>query len=234
MESWLGFARGPLFRLSFAIMILGLLRILFLDIRGAYKAYRKAGDKSMPWKLIFSRSLEWLFPVKRVAHNRPLYSIFSILFHIGLILVPIFLFAHVKLWENSVGISWITLPYNWAFWLTASTIAFAIALIIGRVFNKSSSFISRKQDYLWPVLLLIPFVTGFICANLNVDPKSYQFFMLMHVLSGDLIFILIPFTKIAHCVLMPLSQVVCTLAWKFPPKTDEDICTTLNKKGVPI
>jgi len=83
-------------------------------------------------------------------------------------------------------------------------------------------------------LLLIPFVTGFVCANLNVDPKSYQFFMLMHVLSGDLIFILIPFTKIAHCVLMPLSQVVCTLAWKFPPKTDEDICTTLNKKGVPI
>ncbi|MCG6912969.1 respiratory nitrate reductase subunit gamma [bacterium BMS3Abin03] len=234
MESWLEFARGPLFRLSFAILILGLLRILFLDIWGAYKAYRKAGDKSMPWKLIFSRSMEWLFPVKRVAHNRPVYSIFSILFHIGLILVPIFLFAHVKLWKRSVGISWMTLPYNLAYWLTVSTIVFAIALIIGRIFNKSSSFISRKQDYLWPVLLIIPFITGFVCANLNVDPKSYQFFMLMHVLSGDLIFVLIPFTKIAHCVLMPLSQVVCTLAWKFPPNTDEDICTTLNKKGAPV
>ena len=234
MESWLEFARGPLFRLSFAILILGLLRILFLDIWGAYKAYRKAGDKSMPWKLIFSRSMEWLFPVKRVAHNRPVYSIFSILFHIGLILVPVFLFAHVKLWKRSVGISWMTLPYNLAYWLTVSTIVFAIALIIGRIFNKSSSFISRKQDYLWPVLLLIPFITGFVCANLNVDPKSYQFFMLMHVLSGDLIFVLIPFTKIAHCVLMPLSQVVCTLAWKFPPNTDEDICTTLNKKGAPV
>ena len=234
MESWLEFARGPLFRLSFAILILGLLRILFLDIWGAYKAYRKAGDKSMPWKLILNRSMEWLFPVKRVAHNRPVYSIFSILFHIGLILVPIFLFAHVKLWKRSVGISWMTLPYNLAYWLTVSTIVFAIALIIGRIFNKSSSFISRKQDYLWPVLLLIPFITGFVCANLNVDPKSYQFFMLMHVLSGDLIFVLIPFTKIAHCVLMPLSQVVCTLAWKFPPNTDEDICTTLNKKGAPV
>ena len=234
MESWLEFARGPLFRLSFAILILGLLRILFLDIWGAYKAYRKAGDKSMPWKLIFSRSMEWLFPVKRVEHNRPVYSIFSILFHIGLILVPVFLFAHVKLWKRSVGISWMTLPYNLAYWLTVSTIVFAIALIIGRIFNKSSSFISRKQDYLWPVLLLIPFITGFVCANLNVDPKSYQFFMLMHVLSGDLIFVLIPFTKIAHCVLMPLSQVVCTLAWKFPPNTDEDICTTLNKKGAPV
>jgi len=82
--------------------------------------------------------------------------------------------------------------------------------------------------------LLIPFVTGFVCAHLSVNPKIYQSFMLMHVLSADLIFILIPFTKIAHCVLMPLSQIVCTIAWKFPPDTDDAICTTLNKKGVRI
>ncbi len=234
MESWLEFARGPLFRLCFAIMLLGLARIFFLDIWGVYKAYRKAGDKTMPWKLILSRSMEWFFPVNRVARNRPVYSIFSILFHIGLLLVPIFLFAHVKLWEASIGISWATLPYGWAYWLTISTIVFGIALFIGRLLNKSSSFLSRKQDYLWPLLLLIPFVTGFICAHLNVSPNSYQFFILMHVLSADLIFILIPFTKIAHCVLMPLSQFVCTIAWKFPPNTDEDICKTLNKKGAPV
>jgi hypothetical protein len=58
--------------------------------------------------------------------------------------------------------------------------------------------------------------------------------MLIHILSADLIFILIPFTKIAHCVLMPFSQIICTLAWKFPPNTDEDIAITLNKKGVPV
>jgi len=58
--------------------------------------------------------------------------------------------------------------------------------------------------------------------------------MLVHILSANLIFLLIPFTKIAHCVLMPLSQVICTLAWKFPPDTDDDIATTLNKKGDPV
>lgn len=234
MESWLEFARGPLFRLCFAIMILGLVRIFFLDIWGIIKAYRKAGDKNMPWKLIISRGLEWFFPVNKVARNRPVYSIFSVLFHIGLLIVPIFLFAHVNLWQDSVGIYWPTIPYSWAFWLTLSTIVFAVALLIGRLFNKSSSFLSRKQDYLWPLLLLIPFVTGFVCAHLNVNPGTYQFFMLMHVLAGNLIFILIPFTKIAHCVLMPLSQVVCTIAWKFPPNTDEDVCTTLNKKGAKV
>ena len=58
--------------------------------------------------------------------------------------------------------------------------------------------------------------------------------LLVHVLSAELIFILIPFTKIAHCVLMPLSQFISNLAWKFPANTDEDVCTTLNKKGAPV
>lgn len=234
MEAWLEFSQGTLFRFCFAVMLLGLARIFFLDIWGAYRAYRKAGDKSMPWKLILSRGMEWFFPVNRVAHNRPVYSVFSILFHIGLLIVPVFLFAHVELWKSSIGVSWVTIPYNWVYLLTVSAIVFGIALLFGRMLNKSSSFLSRKQDYLWPILLLIPFVTGFVCAHLNVSPNNYQFLMLMHVLSADLIFILVPFTKIAHCVLMPLSQVVCTIAWKFPPNTDEANCKTLKKEGVPV
>ena len=234
MDSFLNFARGPLFRLCFTVMILGLLRIIFLDIFRAYIAYRKAGDKVMPWKLIFSRSMEWFFPIKRIGHNRPFFSIISILFHIGLILVPIFLFAHIQLWKESVGLSWIALPFYWAYWLTISTIVFGLALFLIRIFNKSSSYISRKQDFLWPLMLVIPFVTGFLCSHLNVSPQQYESFMLVHVLSADIIFILIPFTKIAHCVLMPLSQVVCALAWKFPPEMDDAICTTLNKKGAKV
>ena len=234
MEDLLKLLTGPVFRLCFAIMLLGLFRILLLDIWSAYNAYRRAGDKTMPWKLIFSRSLEWIFPVKRIANNRPFYSVFSVLFHIGLLIVPLFLFAHVQLWKESLGFGWITLSYQWAYILTISTIVFGLALLIGRLLNKSSSFISRKQDYLWPLILLIPFVTGFACAHLSVNPKIYQSFMLMHVLSADLIFLMIPFTKIAHCVLMPLSQFVCTIAWKFPPETDDAVCTTLNKKGAAV
>ncbi len=234
MEEFLNFSRGPLFRLCFAVMILGLARILILDIWAAVMAYRKAGDKTLPWGLIISRSLEWLFPAKRLFHNRPVYSVFSILFHIGLILVPIFLFAHVQLWQSAIGLAWPTLPYDVAKWLTISTIVFGLALILGRLLVPSASFISRKQDYFWPLILLIPFVTGFICAHLSIAPQTYQFFMLVHILAGNLIFVLLPFTKIAHCVLMPLSQVVGTLAWKFPPDTDEAITTTLNKKGAPV
>jgi hypothetical protein len=50
VETLLDFARGPLFRLTFALMALGLLRILLLDIIGAIEAYRRAGDKTVQWK----------------------------------------------------------------------------------------------------------------------------------------------------------------------------------------
>jgi nitrate reductase gamma subunit len=234
MEALLEFVRGPLFRLCLAIMLLGLARILFLDIWAIYKTYKRTDDKKIPWKLIISRSWEWIFPVKRLSNNFQIYSVLSILFHIGLIIVPVFLFAHIQLWKESIGISWPALSYGWAFCLTISTIAFSISLFIGRLVIKQARMLSRKQDYLWLILLLIPFLTGFVCANLNIGPQSYQVFMLVHILSGELIFLLLPFSKIAHCVLAPLSQVVSSLAWKFPPETDDDICTTLNKKGAPV
>ena len=234
MESTLEFARGPLFRLSFAIMILGLLRILALDLYGAWEAYQKAGDKTLPWKLIISRTFTWLFPVKRVVNSRPIYSIISIIFHIGLLLVPIFLFAHIQLWHGAIGLSWWAIPKGLADILTLTTIVGGILLFIGRVSSKASNFISRKQDYWWPILLLVPFISGYLCANSSLTASSYQFFILIHILAGELIFILLPFTKIAHCILMPLSQFISNLAWKFPANTDDDICTTLNKKGAPV
>lgn len=234
MESLLELARGPLFRLTFALMVLGLLRVLVLDLWGIVEAYRRAGDKSLPWRLIVARTIEWLVPVKRITHHRPAYSIVAILFHVGLIIVPIFLYAHVELWKAALGVSWITLPEQWADTLTISAILLGLLLFLGRVGSSAGRAISRKQDYLWPLLLIIPFITGLVCANVGVSAGWYRTWMLLHILSGELIFVLLPFTKIAHCIIAPLSQLVITLAWKFPARVDEDVCETLDKKGAPV
>jgi len=234
MSLYSDFIKGQLFRLCFSIMILGLIRILFLDLIAAIKAYHKAGDKKIQWKLIIRRSWEWYFPIKRLKNNFHIYSIFSILFHFGLIIVPVFLFAHISLWKDAAGFSLPALPFGWVYWLSAWTIVFAISLMTGRLVIKEIKELSKPQDYVWLLLLLIPFITGFICANFNLSPSSYQFLMIVHMLSAELIFVLIPFSKIAHCVLAPLSQFISALAWKFPPATDEDICVSLNNKGARI
>jgi hypothetical protein len=58
--------------------------------------------------------------------------------------------------------------------------------------------------------------------------------MLIHVLSAELIFVLIPFTKIAHCVLIPFSQLVSDLGWRFPSTAGRDVARALGKESVPI
>ncbi len=234
MDSAIEFAKGPLFRLTFGIMILGLARLIITDIWNAVEAWRRAGDKRLAWKDAITRTIGWLFPVRRAFTRRPIYSLLSIVFHIGLILVPIFLLAHIQLWRESIGVSWWSLPHFWADLLTITTIAAGVALLVGRLVVRGARALSRTQDYLWPVLLVIPFITGYACSNLAMAPATYQVFMLGHLLSGELIFVLIPFTKVAHCVLMPFSQFIIVLAWKFPARVDENICTTLNKKGAPV
>ena len=234
MQEMLDFSRGPLFRLSFIIMILGLIRIFVLDIYNAVEAYKKAGDKKLAWGDAIRKTLRWVFPVKSAFTRRPIYSVVSILFHIGLILVPIFLLAHIQLWKGAIGLSWWSLPQGWADFLTLLTIAGGLALFLGRIGSKGARILSRKQDYIWPLFLLVPFVTGYLCVNGALGAQSYQFMMLVHILSAELIFILLPFTKIAHCILVPLSQFIIALAWKFPARVDDEICTSLNKKGAPV
>ena len=234
MEALLDFSKGSLFRLTFLVMVLGLIRIVVLDVWGAINAYRRAGDKKLAWGTAIRNTLQWLFPTKRVLARRPVYSVFSVLFHVGLILVPILLLAHVQLWKNSTGLSWWTLPAQWADILTLTTIGFSLLLLLGRLIDKGARFLSRKQDYVWPILLIIPFITGYLCSNTALSAGSYQLLMLTHILTAELIFVLLPFTKIAHCVLMPLSQFILAVAWKFPARVDDEICTTLKKKGAPV
>ena len=234
MHSLLDFFSGAFFRFSLAIMLLGMIRIVFLTIYGAVRANMRAGDKTLRWKYIIRYTIHWLFPVKKIFIFRPLYSMFSIVFHIGLILVPIFLLSHIQLWEKGLGFRWIALGKNWADLLTLTTIITGIVLFIIRLSAVSSRFLSRKQDYIWPVLLIIPFITGYLGSNGGLNPAAYQKIMLFHFISADIIFIMIPFTKIAHCILIPFSQLVSAQGWRFPADYGYEVAKTLGREEMPI
>lgn len=235
MDGWLEFAKGPLFRFTFAIMILGLARVLILSIINGFEAKGKAMEKKLPMNYVLKLTFGFLFPV-RAFRVKPIYSVVSILFHIGLLATPIFLFDHALLFDNSIGISWIglTLSKTTSDYLTLLTIITGGLVLIMRISNKFSRKISRKQDFLFPVLLIIPFITGYVCGNSVLNPETYNLFLLIHILSGELIFILLPFTKIAHCILMPISQWITARSWKFAPDSPEEIRIAIGKEGEPL
>jgi nitrate reductase gamma subunit len=215
-------------------MVLGLFRLVFLTVWNSVRANLRAGDKTLRWNYIIRYTLHWLFPVKKIFPYRPVYSIVSILFHVGLLLVPIFLLSHVQLWEQSIGIKLPHLSKNLADILTITTIAGGFLLVIFRISTRNARFISRKQEYLWPLLLITPFITGIMGSNAGLNPTAYQIVMLIHFLSADLIFILIPFTKVAHCILIPFSQLVSAQGWRFPAVYGYKVAKTLEREELPI
>ena len=233
MEAWINFGRGTLFRLAFFLMALGLLRIVLLTIVGIAGAYRRSPDKIVAWGEIARQTLAWLVPVGRLWRKRPIYSATSFLFHVGLLLVPFFLAAHVLLWQRSTGLAWPAIPQKLADWLTLLTIATGLGLFCGRLLDPRARALSRRQDYLWPLLLVVPFATGYICTNAAIGPRTHQAMMLLHVYSGDLIMLMIPCTKIAHCVLAPLSQLVTAVSWKFVPGAGDRAAATLGRADRP-
>jgi len=233
METWLEWARGPFFKFAFILMILGLARHLVIVTAGIVGAMRRAGDKTIPWKAVLLATVQWLLPFGKV-RSRPLFSLASMTFHAGMILTPVLILPHIELWKRGLGIAWPSISHAAADVLTLVTVAAAAAVLAGRLGTARSRSLSRLQDILLPVLIAIPFLSGFLAMHPAYNPLGYTFMMLIHVMSGNVIFILIPFSKLGHMVLLPLSQLVSEVGWHFPADSGDKVTKTLKKENQPI
>ena len=63
----------------------------------------------------------------------------------------------------------------------------------------------------------------------NVNPFSWQVTMLIHVLSAELLFVVIPFTKLAHIVLFAFDR-VSAVHWQLRPGAGDKVAEALFGK----
>jgi len=236
MEAWLEWARGPVFRACFAILLLGLLRAVVLDIASVVTlVYRsKKNGREIPWRPILTATWEWMLPYNKGLESRPLFSVTSILFHFAAILTPIFLGAHVLLWQRGLGVGWPSINNGLADFLTWLAIAAGLALFIQRLAHAPSRSISRAQDYILPVLLLVPFISGYLAMHPHSNPFDYDGTMFVHVMSANLIFLVAPFSKLSHMVLFPSTQAISALGWNLSPGSGQRVAIMLGKEDEPI
>lgn len=233
METLLQWLRGPVFWAALTFLILGLTRHVAMTVWGIARAAQRAGDKSFPYGKVFAATMKWLFPAGQLK-NRLLFSLTSLVFHVAIILVPIFLAGHIALWERGIGLSWPALPNGLATVLTIAAVATAIALVLQRVASRDTRVLSRFQDYALPLLVALPFASGFLVMHPAWNPISRDLALLIHVLSADTLLFLIPLTKLNHMVLLPTTQLVSELAWHFPPDAGTRVAVALDKANEPI
>jgi len=232
MEQWLELARGPLFALSFLIMVLGLARHVLLQVHGLVtrKGYRL---RQAPWRKIAANTLSWALPIRHLDRDTIVMTLASFLFHVGAVVVPVFLAAHVVLWEGLLGVSLPALGEGLADVLTVLTIVCIPVLFVYRLATPRARALSRPSDYLILILVLMPFGSGFLASHPALNPLPWGWMMLLHLLSAELLLLITPFTKLAHIVLFPFDR-LSEVHWQLRPGAGDRVAAALYGEGAQV
>jgi len=234
MEQLLEWVRGPLFRFAIAVMVLGLIRLLILNGINLVSLLRQSQDKKLPAKVIVRDTLRWVFPFTRVPASQRFFTLVSVAFHLCIIVVPVFLAGHILLWEEGLGVSWPAVGQPVADYMTLFAIAAGLLLFARRVSTPLTRSLSRAQDYALPLIIVASFVSGYVAVHPAINPFSYDATMLVHAVSGDLVLVLIPFSKLSHVLLFPITHVVSELGWHLVPESGRRVALALGREGEPV
>ena len=225
MEHWLDLARGPLFAFTFLVMALGLARHVLLQVHGLVtrKGLRL---RQAPWRRMASSTLSWAVPLGHLDRSTLVMTTASFLFHVGAVVVPVFLAAHVALWSGFLGVSLPALAEGAADLLSGLTIVCVLVLVAYRLMTPRARALTRASDYGVLGLVLVPFLSGFLAAHPTVNPLPWSWMMLLHILSAELLLLAIPFTKLAHVVLFPFDR-LSEVHWQLRPGAGDRVAAAI-------
>jgi nitrate reductase gamma subunit len=192
------FLTGPALWAAFIIFIGGLvIRIAYLFRLSRKKDRAFYNHASFNWGL--KSVLYWLLPWGSASmRQQPFFTFVVFVFHICLLTVPLFLTAHNILWDESWGISLWSLPETLTDVMTVILLASIVYLVIRRIVRKEVRILTQAWDYVLLGLTALPFLTGFLAYH-QLGP--YKWWMVSHILTGEILLILIPFTKLGHMIL---------------------------------
>ncbi|RJQ73318.1 MAG: nitrate reductase [Desulfobacteraceae bacterium] len=199
MHSAYKIVSGPLMWAAFFVFIGGTLYRLWELLRLLLRK-EKSLLSYMSLRYSLRSFVHWMTPFGALnMRMHPFMTVVSFSFHICLLLVPFFLLAHIVLWEEAWGLRWWNLPDPVADVMTLIVPAACIFFAARRVFRPEVRFISDAADYLFIGLVALPFLSGFYCGR---QWPGYGVMMFVHMLSGQVMLAILPFTRLAHMFLV--------------------------------
>lgn len=203
MNNLYRFVTGPLAWIAFLVFVAGsLVRIghmLYL-VRKKEAFIFSYFSMSYGLRSIFN----WLIPYGPVNMRRhAVLTAVTFIFHLALIFTPIFLLSHVVLWDENWNVSYWSLPDAAADILTVVVIACCAFFWIRRMTQAEVRFLTSASDYVILLLVAAPFVTGFLAYH---QVSGYPLFSILHVLTGEIMLMIIPFTRLTHMLFFPFTR----------------------------
>lgn len=202
--------RGPLVYIAFAVFVLGVVyqTVRFYSLSQPHKRMTLASIKPTPAPKRFSAQWWQCWATwfrKSVLTVNPVMVVVTTVFHICLILVPLLVLGHNVLLDISFGISLPSLSESTADFLTLVFLAGAAFFLFRRMFVPRVRAITSAYDYLIWLITAAPFITGALAYRQIFD---YDTMILLHMLSGEIMLMAIPFTKLVHALFYFLNRFV--------------------------
>ena len=203
MHDVYSFVTGPLAWLAFLLFIGGCLFKLGRMLHLVAKKERFIFTY-MSWKYSFRSILHWITPFATANWRlHPVLTIVTFAFHICLLLTPVFLLSHIILWDEAWNISWWAFPDGLADIMTVVVILCCLFFLVRRIRQPEVRFVTSASDYVILAIVAMPFLTGFIAYH---QWFNYQVALILHILSGEVMLVAIPFTRLSHMILSPFTR----------------------------
>jgi nitrate reductase gamma subunit len=132
-----------------------------------------------------------------VLGQHPVMAIVSLIFHVCLFAVPILCLGHNEMLYQFWGICFFSLPDWLTNILTIVVLVGGLFFFMRRMVIPRVRAISTTYDHLILLITIAPFMTGFFAFHQWGD---YRTMITIHILTGQLMLISIPFTKLGHMV----------------------------------
>ena len=197
------FVSGPLAWLAFTVFIVGsLYRLLYMLVLVHRK--EKFIFSFMSWKYSLRSIFHWVTPFASVnMQMHPVMTLMTFTFHICLLMTPVFLLSHAVLWDESWNIRFWSLPDTLSDVMTLAVIGCCVFFWVRRIKLPEVRYLTSTSDYALLGMVAAPFVTGFVAYHQWID---YPFFLVLHILSGEILLMAIPFTRLSHMLFSPFTR----------------------------
>jgi nitrate reductase gamma subunit len=191
------FLRGPMAWVVFAVCIIATLLRLAILLGRARRQHRMHPNRSFSGGL--KSIARGMLPLGLDAmRQNPLFGLVAFLFHLCTLITPIFLLAHIVLVYESWQIQWLSLPDMPADIMTVLVIVATLFFAIRRLLDREVRAVSDLSD--WALLIVVSgvFLTGLLACH-HWGP--YRPLLITHIALGEILLLMIPFTKLFHMVL---------------------------------
>jgi nitrate reductase gamma subunit len=206
--------RGPLVWISFLVFILGsvyqVLRFYRLtrQVPPAPRELPPVQDAPVMVQTFDGACRLWLGQVKRtIAGTSPVTIAVSTVFHVCLLVTPLFVLGHNALLDLSWGVSLFSFSEATTDTMTLVLLACAGYFLVRRMMVPRVRAITTPYDYVVLCLAVMPFLTGYMAYHHLGD---YRTVMILHMLFGELMLMAIPFTKLVHMIFFFLNRFIIT------------------------